>query len=233
VTHPLRLFWHRAAVVFDLDGTLVDTLEGLHLALNETLVAYGLSTVSRDAVRRSMHGGFEASVRAALRDGRGDRGHESVVLAAYRARYRQVMVERSALYPSVREVLESLQARGCRLAVCSNRDESLALELLEGLGLRTCFGTVVGLREGVEPKPHAGPLLCSLRGSAIAPGDALMVGDSAVDVACAAAAGVPCLLFEGGYGADALAPAAGIDRFASYAALLAARPPVEAAARGR
>jgi phosphoglycolate phosphatase len=220
-----RLFWSRGAVVFDLDGTLLDTLDGLHVALNDALSAHGLPPVSRHEVRDSMHGGFEASVRAALREDPVDPGRESAVLASYRARYRQSMIASTTAYPAVREVLESLSVRGCRLAVCTNRDEPMALELLEGLGLRSYFGAVVGLREGVEPKPHAGPLLSCLRESGIAPDEALLVGDSAVDVACAAAAGVPCLVFEGGYGADALEPGAGIARFSSFGALLEARPP--------
>ncbi len=223
---PARLFWSRRAVVFDLDGTLLDTLDGLHLALNDALREHRLAPISRHEVRRSMHGGFEASVRAALPGGPLDPGRESAVLASYRARYRQVMLACTTTYPAVQEVLESLRVRGRRLAVCTNRDESLALELLEGLGLRSHFGAVVGLREGVEPKPHAGPLLSCLRSSGTAADEALLVGDSAVDVACAAAAGVPCLLFEGGYGADALEPGAGIARFPSFGALLEARPPL-------
>lgn len=214
------LFWHCDAVVFDLDGTLVQSLDGLHLALNEALGLHGFSPVLPDLVRASMHSGFAGSVKAALQ-GVPDAGkHEPAVLAAYRSRYRELMVARSAVYPAVREVVQAQQARGCRLAVCTNRDESLAHELLQGLGLSACFGAIVGLRKDDEPKPHPSLLLRSLQILGIPPGSALMVGDSAADVGCAAAADVPCLVFDGGYGADGLQPRADNARFSSYEQLL-------------
>lgn len=220
-------FWSCAAAVFDLDGTLVDTLDGLHVALNHALQEHGFAAVERRRVHRSMHGGFAATVQAALHDAPGAGSCGPAVLRSYRARYRALMVRRSAAYPAVREVLERQRARGCRLAVCTNRDEPMALELLEGLGLRPFFDVVVGSRRGVEPKPHPRALLLALQALGTAGGSALMVGDSEVDVACAAAAGVPCLVFDGGYGPDALDAGAAEGRFASYASLLRARPHAE------
>lgn len=224
-----ELFWNCGAAVFDLDGTLVDTLDGLHIALNEALRDHGLSSVDQDHVRRSMHGGFEGSVQAALQGAPDASGRGSAVLQSYRERYREIMIERSVAYPGVHEVLERQRARGCRLAVCTNRDEPMALALLGGLGLRPFFDAVVGLRQGIEPKPHPRPLLLGLQALNIAPGNALVVGDSEVDVACAAAVGVPCLVFDGGYGADGLEASDGSGRFASYPSLLDARPHVEVA----
>lgn len=221
-------FWQRDAVVFDLDGTLVQTLDGLHHALNEVLAAQGLAGVSLDLVRNSMHGGFAGSVQAALRGIPGAGRHEASVLSEYRLRYRALMVNRSVAYPKVHEVLDAQRARGCRLAVCTNREESLALELLQGLGLNACFHAIVGLREGDAPKPDPGLLLRALHAMGVdhlaAPGRVLMVGDSATDVGCAAAAGVACLVFGGGYGADGLPPTAGHARFSTYSQLLRARP---------
>ena len=210
-------------MVFDLDGTLVQTLDGLHLALNDALVSQGLTSVAPELVRSSMHTGFAGSVQAALRAVPDAQRHRAALLAAYRARYRETMVAQSAVYPGVHEVLQAQRARGCKLAVCTNRDEPLALELLEGLGLDVYFNALIGLRDDDEPKPHPGLLLRSLAALDIPPGRALMVGDSAADAGCADAAGVPCLVFDGGYGADALPPAARYARFASYGELLHAR----------
>jgi phosphoglycolate phosphatase len=220
----LALFWRCDAVVFDLDGTLVQTLDGLHQALNEALCAHGFAPVSANLVRGSMHGGFLGSVRAALEGRTVVQRHQVLVLETYRARYRELMLSRSLVYAQVRDVLQAQQARGCRLAVCSNRDESLAIELLQGVGLRGAFDAIVGLRAGSEPKPKPDLLLRSLRELGVVASRALMVGDSAADVGCAAAVGVPCLVFEGGYGADNLGPSVTSTRFSSYQELLLALP---------
>jgi phosphoglycolate phosphatase len=220
----LALFWRCDAVVFDLDGTLVQTLEGLHQALNDALGAHGFAPVSANLVRASMHGGFLGSVLAALEGCTVVERHQVLVLETYRARYRELMLSRSLVYAQVLEVLQAQQARGCRLAVCSNRDESLAIELLQGVGLRGAFDAIVGLREGSEPKPKPDLLLRSLRELGVVASRSLMVGDSAADVGCAAAVGVPCLVFEGGYGADSLGPSVTGTRFSSYQELLLARP---------
>lgn len=217
------LFWRCDAVVFDLDGTLLQTLLGLHKALNDVLRIHGFAPVSPELVRSSMHTGFAGSMQAALRAVPNAAQHHAALLAAYRARYRETMVAQSAVYPGVHEVLQAQRARGCKLAVCTNRDESLALELLEGLGLDVYLSAVVGLRDGDEPKPHPGLLMRSLEALDIGPGHALMVGDSAADVGCAGAAGVPCLVFDGGYGADALPSGERHARFSSYGELLQAR----------
>lgn len=217
------LFWRHDAVVFDLDGTLVQTLDGLHQALNEALGAHGFAPVLPELVRSSMHSGFAGSVQAALRGAADASRHQETLLAAYRARYRELMVARSAAYPAVHEVLQAQRARGCKLAVCTNRDEPLALELLQGLGLDVYLSAVVGLRDGDEPKPHPGLLLRSLQALNTPPGHALMVGDSAADMGCAAAAGVRSLLFDGGYGADDLPAGQHHTRFSGYRQLLLAQ----------
>lgn len=218
-----NLFWHCDAVVFDLDGTLAQTLEGLHLALNEALRAHGYAPVPRDLVRASMHGGFLTSVQAALggtRAAPAGAGHEAGIVATYRARYRELMSAHSVVYPQVREVLAAQRHRGARLAVCSNRDEDLVHELLRALDLQEAFDTIVGMSQGLEPKPHPRLLLRSLQALGVTPARAVMVGDSAADKGCAVAAGVPLLVFDGGYGADALGPDTGTARFASYRELL-------------
>lgn len=226
-----QLFWSCSAAIFDLDGTLVDTLDGLHEALNAALREHGFASVGRGQVRRSMHGGFEASVRAALQDEPGDDARGAAVLASYRTHYLASMLQHSRAYPAVREVLDGQRARGCRLAVCTNRDEPIALALLEGLGLRSFFEVVVGLSPGIEPKPHPRALRLALQGLAVGPGDALMVGDSNVDAVCAAAAGVRCLIFEGGYGAGGIDAGTVIGRFSSYAPMLQAQRRLEAQPR--
>jgi phosphoglycolate phosphatase len=218
-----ELFWRCDAVVFDLDGTLAQTLDGLHVSLNEVLCEHGYRPVSQDEVRGSMHGGFAASVQAALKGIDVGGCSEAAVTEAYRARYREKMIAKTTLYPGVWEVLEAQRIRGCLLAVCTNRDELMAVELLEGLGLLPYFSSIVGLSEGSAPKPNPMPLIRALDVLGIGANHALMVGDSIVDVACAMSADMPCLLFEGGYGATELPPNLNVSRFCTYEDLLRER----------
>jgi hypothetical protein len=90
------LFWRCDAVVFDLDGTLLQTLHGLHQALNDVLGIHGFAVVSPELVRSSMHTGFAGSVQAALQAVPNATRHHAALLTAYRERYRETMVAQSA-----------------------------------------------------------------------------------------------------------------------------------------
>jgi phosphoglycolate phosphatase len=205
VTNPadalqLGELYSKPIQVFDLDGTLVDTLVDLTVSLNMALYEHRLAPVSRDLVRASLHGGFEASVHAALLASHAPVELFDTLLESYRRCYRSTSGKRSRIYPGVSRVLRALRGRGARLAICSNKVEGEARALLTILGLAGYFEAVVGADTCGERKPSPVPLsraVTLLGGTA---DESLFTGDSEIDIACARAAAIDCAFFSGGYG---------------------------------
>jgi phosphoglycolate phosphatase len=190
----------RPVQIFDLDGTLVDTLVDLTVALNMALYDHRLPPVSRDLVRASLHGGFEASVRAALEAADAHDDRFDPLLASYQHRYRAVSGKLARVYRGVPRKLAELRRHGARLAICSNKTEAEARRLLELMGIAGFFEAVVGADTCGTRKPDPEPLVKAIDLLGGNRGHALFTGDSHVDVACAHAAGVDCAFFGGGYG---------------------------------
>ncbi|MBU6272605.1 MAG: HAD-IA family hydrolase [Betaproteobacteria bacterium] len=218
------LFWQRQALVFDLDGTLVHTLPDLTDALNQALAGEGLGRVSEDLVRGSLHGGLEGSVDAAIDHLGLAPALRPRLVDRYAVCYEQALAVRSAPYPGVRSILDRLCGRGVRLAVCTNKLEAQAVRLLEALELLGSFELVVGADTCAERKPSPVPLLHAIAGLQAETHEALLIGDSAVDAACAFGAEVSCLLFTGGYGFRGLGTSPGVLPFASWGSLLRSEP---------
>lgn len=219
--------WACESVVYDLDGTLVDTLDDLTGALNAALQDHDLPPVAREVVRDSMHAGFAGSLEAALGARSVSARRRTLLGSAYRRHYANLLASGSRPFDGVIELLDLQRERGVRLAVCTNRDEELAEDVLESAGLRGRFDVVVGLRAGRPAKPDPAPLRQALAALQAQPPTSVLVGDSAVDVACAAAAGVDCLVFTGGYGGAGVADLDPARRIRSYRGLLKRVPASE------
>lgn len=192
------------AVVFDLDGTLCDSLPDIGQALNGTLVAAGLAPLDRAVVATMVGGGAGTLIERALRHH--GQAHGAVRINAllddFLVRYRARPCAKTVLYEGAREVLEGLQARGLKLGICTNKPADLTDLVLDALGIRPLFGSVVAASKALPPKPAPDMLLAVLAGLAVPPQCALMVGDSAADLGVARAAGVACILLEHGYSAE-------------------------------
>lgn len=210
------------AVVFDLDGTLVDSAPDLVGALDSLLGEHGRPAVG-EPLGRSMIGdgaaklverGFTA--RGGLPEPLPDLARRFVEI--YEAR----LTARTRPFPGVDAMLETLRARGLGLGVCTNKPDRATRILLEALDLARHFSAVVG-GDGVR-KPAPDPVHRTLAGLGVAAHETLYVGDSPVDLAAARAAGTPVVLVSFGYtavpasqlGADAV-----IDDFAALPALIA------------
>lgn len=194
------------AVVFDLDGTLVDTLPDLCYAMQVSLLRLQLPAISDCIVRASLHGGLEGTTHAVL-DTLTATAPDSVtsvsyehLLATYRAAYRDHLWRASRPYAGVKAMLNALRDRGVRMAVCTNKAEAEARQLLRALELDCHFDALIGGDTLHLRKPSPEPLLHALARLETTPDAALMVGDSQVDLDCARAAGVLCRIFSGGYG---------------------------------
>jgi phosphoglycolate phosphatase len=187
------------AVLFDLDGTLVDSARDLREAVNVLLVEEGRRNLSLDEVKSMIGDGaaklVERAVLATGGEGPGLPGLVTRFLDIYEAHatgYTQA-------YPGARETLEGLKRAGLRMAVVTNKPHEPTLAILTALSLDGFFDAVVGGDTLPERKPHPAPILRALALLGTEPSEALMVGDNYHDVQAARAAGVKAFAVTYGY----------------------------------
>jgi phosphoglycolate phosphatase len=177
-------------LIFDLDGTLIDSKQDLANSVNATRVHMGLAPISDDIVSSWVGNGAPILIRRAM----GPDAPESEVeraLAYFLGYYRDHMLDNTILYPGVREGLEALHSSGLQMAVLTNKPVRFSQALIAGLGVGEHFFRVYGGNSFEQKKPH--PVgIDTLRDEAggIAAERTLMIGDSAVDVLTARNAGV-------------------------------------------
>ncbi len=203
----------RPTVVFDLDGTLIDTLPDLLASLNR--VTGGGYTLAE--VRPWIGDGAMALVRRAL--AARERPATEAGLRALMADYVEAMTDQSAPYPGAAQALDALAAAGWRIAVCTNKPEAPARKLLTATGLMQHIAAVGGGDSFAARKPDPAHVLATL---AAAGGDAraaIMVGDHQNDVSAATGAGLPAVFAAWGYGDDATGAAATATGFGTLPAL--------------
>ncbi len=185
-------------VIFDLDGTLVDSLSDIAEALNLTLADLSLPPVDEATVRGWIGEGVRSLVASALQAAHASQPLDAV-MPGFMRHYGECLLHHPRLYPGVAAALEGLRARGAILAICTNKPSRFVAPLLEHLGIAGYFAAVLGGDSLPERKPDAAPLLHLCAQFEQPPSRALMVGDSAVDAAAANAAQVPLALVRYGY----------------------------------
>lgn len=198
-------------VAFDLDGTLADTAADLAAALNHALARLGRPTVPVDSVRHLVGHG----ARALLRKGLATSGEAPETLMEegfpfFLDYYAAHICDGTQAYPGVNDALDALQARGVKLALCTNKQEGLTHTLIEALGWTGRFDAIVGGDTLPVRKPDPAPLREAI--ARAGGGRAVFVGDSITDADTAKAAGVPFVAVSFGFsdrppeqlGADAL-----------------------------
>ena len=214
-----------AAILFDLDGTMVDSAPDLIRATNHTLSMYGFPPAGAEVIRAAVSQGARAMMAAAL----GSAGHSPEtadldrMFDVFIAHYEANIAVDSRPYPGFAEAAGALRAEGARLGVCTNKRQANAVKLLAELELDVLFGAIAGRDVFPVYKPHPGHLLGTIERLGGHPARAVMIGDSSVDGEAARAAGVPFIAVSFGYG-DGIGDAAeGADAVIdSYAELLPA-----------
>ena len=188
-------------VVFDLDGTLVDTAPDLIETLNVVFARDGLPPVDYAAARDMIGGGARRMIESGLKlegrvlaDGVVDR-----MFADFIAHYAAHIADRSQPFPGLDAALDGLAAHGCRFAVCTNKLEGLSRLLLEALGLTSRFAAICGPDTFGIQKPDPEILRRTIQAAGGALQRAVMVGDSGTDIATARAAGIPVVAVDFGY----------------------------------
>jgi phosphoglycolate phosphatase len=193
-------------ILFDLDGTLVDSAPDLRAALNRLMAARGLPPFPLPEVVAMVGDGAKVLVERAL-SARGQ-PFDPAALDGFLADYTANAAVETRPYDGIPAVLDALAAAGWRLAVCTNKPEAAARELLEALGLMPRFAALGGGDSFPMRKPDPGHLLATLRLAGGGGGRALMIGDHHNDIAAARGAGVPAIFAGWGYGPAAMAAGA-------------------------
>jgi phosphoglycolate phosphatase len=186
-----------ACVIFDLDGTLVDSQAICVEILNEMLADRGsVRTIHPATARPYLSMGGARMVAALLAE---DCGDPEVEIVEFRRRYAERPTPVASLFPGVREGLHALAEAGLRLAICSNKPQHLCDKVLADLGLASLFEIVVGARAGYRAKPATDLLDLTLLHLRRPADDCVYVGDSEVDHAVAVAAEMPFRFMTYGY----------------------------------
>lgn len=188
-------------VVFDLDGTLVDTAPDLTAALNAVLTREGRKAVPIDEVRHMVGRGARALIERAMSESGPppDATAVSDMVRHFLEHYAANIAATSRPFDSAEAVARRLSARGHRLGICTNKPEALSLKLMGELGLRELFPVVLGADSRPYRKPDPRHLLDTIAALGGRKESAVLVGDSETDVSTARAANVPIIVVSFGY----------------------------------
>ena len=179
--------------IFDLDGTLLDTLHDLAASVNYALRQYHMPEHSLDDVRRFVGNGVRRLMERAVPDGAENPGFDAV-FATFRQHYMQHSLDTTRPYDGIAELIRELKACGCRMAVVSNKMMAATQELVRHFFPE--IDVAIGEEEaaGIRRKPAPDTVFAALRMLAVSPeSTAVYVGDSDVDLATARNAGLPCI----------------------------------------
>ncbi len=187
--------------VFDLDGTLADTIHDLLGTLNVVLESEGLPPLSMEEGRPMIGAGARALIERGLSAARREvtPARLDELHRLFLAHYNAHICVGTTLFPGTVEALDRLEATGFRLAVCTNKYESFSVALLEALGVADRFAAICGRDTFPYFKPDPRHLTLTIEKAGGDPGRAVMVGDSLSDVAAAKAAGIPVVAATFGY----------------------------------
>jgi phosphoglycolate phosphatase len=213
-------------LLFDLDGTLIDSAPGLTRAINILFAEQARPPLSVAAVRRMIGDGVPVLIPRAMAAAEPplDPAATPALLARYNEIYLAAPTADTTVYPGVTETLAALRRRGFRMAVCTNKLQTPTLKVLEAFGLARFFDAVAGGDVVPARKPDPAHLQAALALIAAQADEAVMIGDGINDVKAARGLGVPVLVLPSGYGtqpAEALGGDLVLEDFAAIPAALA------------
>ena len=211
---------HYTSVLFDLDGTLLDTLGDLTAAMNRTLTRHGLPERTRQQMRAALGNGARRLMELSVPAGT-DGALFETLLAEYNADYATHCRIETAPYPGVDALLRQLHAQGRKLAIVSNKPDE-AVRALRAEFFADTVPIAVGEKQGIRRKPAPDTLLAAMAQLGAERTSTVYVGDSEVDIATARAAGLPCISVLWGFRDRDVLEQAGAQHFAADIAQLQA-----------
>ncbi len=186
------------AVLFDLDGTLVDSAPDLAAAVNDLRLARGLRALPHEQLRPMVGSGARGMVGTAFGLAPGDGGYEAL-RDEFLARYAQRLLQETVVFAAVQPVLDRLDALGMRWGIVTNKALRFAEPLVEGLRLRQRAAVLIGGDSTPFAKPHPAPLLEAARRMGVAPECCVYVGDDQRDIVAGRAAAMATAAAGWGY----------------------------------
>jgi len=181
------------AVLFDLDGTLIDGYPAIAASVNALLADHQQPPLSIEQVKPYVGRGLEVLLQALISDFDSTRD-----VAAYRRYYDRLMYEGTHLFPGAMELLNSLAKFGTKLGICSNKLAAFSAKLLQHLGIADRFSAVLGPEHVAQPKPAPDMLLLAANRLSVSPADTLYIGDMSVDAEAGRKAGMTVWLVTTG-----------------------------------
>ncbi|MBN1824132.1 MAG: HAD family hydrolase [Endomicrobiales bacterium] len=190
-----KRYYKYKLLIFDLDGTLVDSLRDISRSVNCVRKSHGLRPLSAGVVRSSIGDGAKVLIKRSFPGLKTNR--LTSALKAFRKDYRKRILDTTRFYPGIRGLLTGTP--GLAKAVLTNKPADMAEKILRGLKARKFFKIVTGGDSGPNKKPDPEPVLEILRKLKVSKQDALMIGDSANDILCARAAGIKSMAVTYGF----------------------------------
>ncbi len=196
----MTMTWPQA-VVFDLDGTLVDSAPDIAQSLNFAVSSIGLPPFDLDDVHAMIGGGSRVLLDRAFDKAGIDRGdpRKPEVFDRFMDMYERESAAGRGLYPGAMALLADLGAAGIKRGLCTNKPEPITRVVVEALGISRHFEAVVGARDDIPKKPDPAMLHATFASLGVTAADAVMIGDSHADVGVSRAAGCPIVLVSFGY----------------------------------
>ena len=188
---------HYTTVIFDLDGTLLDTLDDLAASTNHALHAMGMPPRTRDEVRQFVGNGIYNLIRRAVPHDT-DTNAIDQTYNLFNEHYATNHLNKTAPYAGIAQVLNTIRAHGARCCVVSNKGDYAVRPLVEHF-FPNCFEVACGEREGIRRKPAPDTVLACIDALGAQSKSCVYVGDSEVDVACAQNAGIDCIIVTWGF----------------------------------
>ncbi|MBK1634494.1 phosphoglycolate phosphatase [Rhodovulum adriaticum] len=185
------------AIIFDLDGTLIDSAPDIHAAVNKTLAETGDGELDLDTVRDFIGNGVHVLIERVIAARGLSADRHPAMLESFLKHYEADPATLTTLFPGVQDCVESLHDEGFALGLCTNKPEGPSRAILQAFGLDKYFGAVVGGDTVGTKKPDPAPLLAvkDKLGARVA----VYIGDSEIDGECAQRAGMKFALFTEGY----------------------------------
>jgi phosphoglycolate phosphatase len=189
------------ALIFDLDGTLVDTAPDLHAATNHVLGLIDRTPISMAELRAFVgHGAMNLIERGVAATGEPvDQATLKQLHGKFLEYYGDNISDHSVVFDGLLAVLDKAQSKGLKMGVCTNKVENLSHKLLTELGMMQRFGSLIGGDTLPVMKPNPAPLFEAIRRLGVDPANAMMVGDSETDIRTAQNADIPVLAVTFGY----------------------------------